>query len=604
VAQHRDRDRFQHIARRAALIGAGKLGLAGLLFGRMYYLQVIEGERYRLSAEDNRISQRLIAPTRGRILDRRGVVLATNETNHVVAVTPEETPDLLMTLSRLGQIIPLSEEIQDRVLSEASRRRPFIQIEIQDNLSRDEVAQIEFNAPDLPGVNILRSEIRTYPYGLATAHTLGYVGAVNQRERDADDDPVLMLPGFRIGKTGVEVARDEDLRGRPGTRNVEVNAVGRVVRELSATPPRRGQDVQLTLDIELQQFAQARLEQEQSASAVVMDVETGAVRILASAPTFDPNLFSRRIPATVWNALRDNERAPLTNKAVTGQYPPGSTFKMITAMAGLRSGQTSGGRRVWCPGHMQLGNHRFHCWRRGGHGWMTLTEALEQSCDVYFYETALDIGIDRIAEEARRFGLGVDPGLDLPAVREGLIPNRDWHERRFDRPWTQGATVNASIGQGFVLATPLQLAVMTARLATGRAVQPYFYADRQPPQAPPLDANPAHLAMVRQGMIDVMNGRRGTARSAQIEEPEWQMAGKTGTAQVRRITAEQRAQGLRNEDLPWRFRHHALFVAYAPIEQPRYACGVVVEHGVSGGSAAAPIAHDLLREIQRRDTQA
>jgi penicillin-binding protein 2 len=511
--------------------------------------------------------------------------------------------DLDAILARVARLVPLDETDIVRIKRDVSRRPVFMTTTIKENLSWDQVSKVELQSPDLPGVSIEVGELRQYPYGVATAHTVGYIARVSINE--INEAPLLSLPDIRVGKTGVERRYEAQLRGLAGQARHEVNALGRVIRELDRQPGQNGRDIQLSLDIGLQQFVQQRLAAERSASAVVIDVETGELMALCSHPSYDPNQFTRGISQSNWNALIGDETAPLTNKAIAGQYAPGSTFKMIVALAALDAGVIGPDHRVYCPGYMKLGNHRFHCWKRSGHGWLDLHRSVMQSCDVYYYDIAKRVGIDRIAAMAQRFGLGSVLDVELPGERHGIVPNRQWKLARHGTAWMQGETINASIGQGYVLSTPLQLAVMTARLASGRAVMPRI-TKVVPAQgsaaAQSMGLSAQHLAVVQRAMEAVTAHRRGTAYQARITDEGMFMAGKTGTSQVRRITLAERTAGIwRNEDLPWRRRDHALFVGYAPRDKPRYACSVVVEHGGSGGSIAAPIARDILLDCQRRD---
>lgn len=602
-----DKERSASFTRRALLIGAMQGGLMAVLAGRLAWLQVVEGNRYKTLSENNRINVKLLAPSRGLILDRYGVAIAENSQNFRVMVVPEQTQNNLeQVLVHVSKLIPLKDGTVQSVLKTARRSPRFAPLEIRDNLTWDEVATIEVNLPDLPGVSIDVGEVRFYPLGEATAHLIGYVGAVDKADQTTSD-PLLRMPGFKIGKTGLERLMDNELRGRAGAAEVEVNVVGREVRELSRTPGDPGRNLTLSIDTELQQRAQKRLAQQRSASAVIMDVKTGAIYALASTPSFDPNEFSRGLTPATWNRLLADPGLPLNNKAIGGQYPPGSTFKMITALAGLESGAITPGRRVSCPGHFDMGDTRFHCWKQGGHGSVDLVTALAQSCDTYFYQTALEIGIDKISEMANRFGLGTMLDTGLNEERRGLMPTRAWKRSSLGQGWHHGDTVVASIGQGYLQATPLQLAVMTARLVNGgRAVKPWITAmvgDKPTPETewPALNIPKAHLDIVRKGMEDVVMSPRGTAFGARVQTKGMEMAGKTGTSQVRRITKEQRALGIKNEDLPWNHRHHALFVGYAPYDNPRYAVSVVVEHGGGGSAVAAPIARDLITMVQERD---
>ncbi|MFM7346007.1 MAG: penicillin-binding protein 2 [Tagaea sp.] len=610
---NRDRDalRSKMFSRRLALLAGGKLALFGVLVGRMYYLQVVEADKYRTMADDNRINLRLLAPPRGRILDRTGEVIADNQLNYRVVVVAEQTGSVPATLDALGEIVSITENERRRILREVSRKRRFLPVTVKDNLSWDDVSRIAVNAPDLPGVSIDVGSTRLYPNGEAMAHVLGYVAP--PAESDLTGDPLLELPDFRIGRNGVERVYDLAMRGRAGNSQIEVNALGRPIRELARNEGESGQDLVLTIDAALQNFAAKRLAKEESAACVLMDCANGDVLVLASHPSYDPHEFARGISGPAWRALLNNTKAPLTNKAVSGQYSPGSTYKMLVALAALEAG-ISPDMRVSCPGHMELGDNKFHCWKRGGHGGMDMIDGIMQSCDVYFYELGRRLGPDRMAEMARRFGLGSTLALDLPGERGGLIPTRAWKQSRTGKGWATGESLVASIGQGYVLATPLQLATMTARMVNGGiAVVPHLTRDlvqgrriseRQPNAYPPVGVPQAHLAIMLRAMRGVVNDPRGTAFRQRIVDANWTYGGKTGTSQVRRITEEERRVGLRKpEQVPWRERDHALFVGYAPLEAPRYALAVIVEHGGGGSAVAAPIAREVLAEAMRLERE-
>ncbi|OAN52943.1 penicillin-binding protein 2 [Magnetospirillum moscoviense] len=606
---YHDSDRSKMFTRRAAMLAGGKTALFGALVARMYYLQVIEADKYEMAARDNRISMRLLAPPRGLILDRNGVAMAVNQHNYQVRVIAEQAPSLDYTLDALSQIITLTDHDRARIHKEAKRRRSFVPITVRENLSWEEVARIEVNAPDLPGVLIEVGQSRFYPLESLGAHILGYVAAVS--EADLTGDPLEELPGFRIGKAGVERIYDLAMRGQAGASSVEVNAVGRVINELERKEGEPGVDLALTLDIRLQEYAAQRLGDE-SASVVVMDIHTGDLLVMASTPSFDPNAFNRGLTHDEWKELSTNPRSPLQNKAISGTFAPGSTFKLVVALAALEAGVITPDQTVLCKGHMELGPIKFHCWKKGGHGSVDLHNAIKGSCDVYFYEIARRAGIDKIAEVANRFGLGTTTGVDLPNERPGLMPNRAWKRKSLKQPWHPGETLINGIGQGYCLTTPLQLAVMTARLANGGfQVVPHVARDliveksasaRPEPTWPSCGVSQKNLALVRKGMFGVSNEPGGTAFRARIEQDGMWLSGKTGTAQVRRITLREREQGVKkNEELPWKERDHALFVAYAPEEKPRYAIAVVVEHGGGGSAVAAPIARDIMIEVQKRE---
>ncbi|MBC8791148.1 MAG: penicillin-binding protein 2 [Tagaea sp. CACIAM 22H2] len=610
---NRDRDaaRSKMFTRRLALLAAGKMALFGVLVGRMYYLQVVEADKYRTMADDNRINLRLLAPPRGRIVDRYGKVIAENQLNYRVVVVAEQTGSVPATLDALSEIVPISDTERRRILREVSRKRRFLPVTVKDNLAWDDVSRIAVNSPDLPGVSIDVGSTRLYPFGDTTSHLIGYVAP--PAESDLTGDPLLELPDFRIGRGGIERVYDLAMRGRAGNTQIEVNALGRPIRELARNEGEPGHDIVLTLDTALQELAAKRLAQEASAAAVVMDVSNGDVLAMVSHPSYDPHEFARGISGPAWRALLANSKAPLTNKAISGQYAPGSTYKMIVALAAMESG-ISPDFRVSCPGHMELGDNKFHCWKRGGHGPLDMVEALSQSCDVYFYEMGRRLGPERMADMARRFGLGSTLSIDLPGERPGLIPTRSWKLARTGKGWATGESLVASIGQGYVLATPLQLVTMTARLVNGGfAVTPHLtrdlvqerrIAERPQSSFPPIGVPQANLAVMLRGMRAVINDPRGTAFRQRIVDQNWTFGGKTGTSQVRRITEEERRVGLRKpEQVPWRERDHALFVGYAPLESPRYAVSVIVEHGGGGSSVAAPIAREILTEAMRLERE-
>ncbi|MFN3605973.1 MAG: penicillin-binding protein 2, partial [Cypionkella sp.] len=548
---------------------------------------------------------RLIPPARGEIMDRYGIKIAGNEQNYRVVITKEDASKadggVDAVLQRLCELIPLAEEDLADARKALDRNSPFVPIPVAERLSWQDFSEVALNSPILPGVTPEMGLSRAYPLDSDFAHVIGYVGPVSDRDLEGieDPDPLLTIPRFQIGKIGTERWMEAELRGSAGTRQIEVNAAGRVMRELSRQEGIAGADLNLTIDARVQNFVQARLGDE-SAACVVMDVQNGDVLVAASAPSFNPNLFVRGISSADYKVLLEDDHRPLANKAVQGTYPPGSTFKMVTALAALEEGLIDAETRVSCPGHYDFGDRRFHCWRAGGHGAVNLERSLMESCDVYYYDIAQRVGIDKIAEMGRKLGLGVRHDLPMSAIAEGNMPDRAWKARVHGADWRIGDTINASIGQGYVLTSPLQLAVMTARLATGRAIAPRLIKsisgrDVPIPPAPELGLNAQNLAQVQRGMFMVMNGPNGTARGSRVADETMEMCGKTGTSQVRNISVAERAAGVvRNEDLPWNRRDHALFVGFAPAAAPRYAVAVVVEHGGGGSTAAAPIARDAL----------
>jgi len=606
-----DRDEYERAAgfsRRALLLGAGATALLGGLVSRMYQLQILESDKYRTLSDTNRINLQLLAPPRGRILDRGGRELAGNRPNYRVLLVPDQTDSIDMSLDLVSHFIPVSAKLREKVKREARTKSGLAAVTVADGLSWDVFSQINLAAPDLPGIVADVGQVRSYPYGVELSHVLGYVAAVSENDlktRD-DGDPLLRLPDFPIGKNGVEKAVDRELRGKGGVRQIEVNAHGRVIRELGRTEGKPGADIELTLDMDLQRFAQERVKDE-SASAVVIDVRNGEILTFVSSPGFDPNEFIAGFSQRRWDEMNADPLKPLLNKALAGEYAPGSTFKMVTGLAGLETGAIDGSTRIRCGGSLRLGSHTFHCHRRGGHGSVTIADALKVSCNVFFYEVGRRIGVDAIADMAHRLGLGEKFNFEVPGERRGSIPSTAWKMERFGEVVRPGDSLNAAIGQGYVTATPLQLAVMTARIANGgHAIMPHIVrrvggGEASAPPAPPIGIPAEHIGLIHAGMDAVVNAAGGTAGRSRLTGEGMRMAGKTGTAQVR--GAKSVGGTAKGNAVPWHLRNHALFVAFAPVEAPRYAIAVVVEHGQGGSKAAAPVAKDIMEMLLKKDQQ-
>lgn len=599
---NRDNDKGKVLIRRSLIMALIKFLLLMVIIARLYYLQVYQTDRYKTLADENRISTRLLVPPRGIIFDRNGVTIASNQQNFQALIVAEQAPNVQETLDAFKKIMPLSEAEEERIKKDLKRNRSFVPIKIRDNLSWEEVSRIQLNAPDLPGIVIDEGLTRYYPFGAGMAHILGYVSSVS--DKDVKDDPLLEVPGFKIGKSGIEKYLEKALRGESGNLKLEVNAYGRIMKEIERVDGIPGKDVQLTIDSRLQQKA-FELFGEESGAAVLLDVHTGEILAFVSAPSFDPNMMTQGLSTEDWNALLHNERNPLTDKAISGQYSPGSTFKMIVALAALEAGVIKPETRTYCAGKMFLGNHAFHCWKKEGHGHLNVVEALQHSCDIFFYETAQKLGIEKIADMARRFGLGSKINIGLENEKAGLIPDKEWKLRRFGEPWQQGESLISGIGQGYILTTPLQLATMTARLVNGGyEIKPTFLkvSDGEKSKIRKIDVSPTNLELIKEGMYAVVNKPGGTAWRSQFDYHGQRMGGKTGTTQVRRITMKERREGIKKEsELPWRLRNHALFVGYAPHDNPKYAVAVLVEHGGGGSSVAAPLAGKILREAVMLD---
>ncbi len=599
---NRDNDKGKVLIKRSLILAAAEFVMFMIIIGRLYYLQVYQADKYKMLADENRISTRLLIPPRGIIYDRNQEHLASNRQNFQVSIVAEQTPNVQETLDAFKKIMPLTEAEEEKIKKELKRKRSFVPIKIKDNLTWEEVARIQLNAPSLPGIVIDEGLSRYYPFGEKMTHLLGYVSSVS--DSDVKDDPLLEVPGFKIGKAGIEKFFEKRLRGRGGNQKLEVNAYGRVMKEIEKNDGVLGERVDLSIDARLQSKA-FELLGEESGAVVLMDVHNGEILAFVSTPSYDPNLMVTGISNDDWKALLNNERHPLTNKVIAGQYSPGSTFKMIVALAGLESGAIKPETRFFCAGKMFLGSHPFHCWKHSGHGYLDVVQALQHSCDIFFYETAQKVGIEKIADMARRLGLGEKIGIGLDNEKAGLIPDKAWKQKRYKEPWHPGETLISGIGQGYILTTPLQLVTMMARLVNGGyEVKPTFLrvSEEEQKNIKKINLSPIYLDIVKEGMFNVVNVPGGTAYMSRFDYNGMKMGGKTGTTQVRRISLKERQTGiLKESELPWRLRNHALFVGYAPHNNPKYAVVVLVEHGGGGSSVAAPIASKLLQEALKLD---
>jgi len=583
----------QGFSRRAFVINSFQTGVAALLAARMGYIAIGENERYRDLAESNRVQTRLIPPRRGWIVDRHGQPMAINRADVRVDLIPDFITDREKLLADLARILGLPPEAVQRIRDRLENDRGFQPVPVAEHLNAQQYNMLKVREPDLPGVSVLEGFARFYPEGAAVGHLLGYVGTPNRREYDAENqNPLLITPGYKVGKEGLERVMEPRLRGRPGQARVEVTARGQLVRQLQTLPDSPGAPLRITVDAGLQSFAARRLGEE-SGSCVVLDCTSGDILCMASMPAYDPNAFSDGISHPEWEMLSTDPRHPLINKTLNALYPPGSTFKPAVAMALMEAG-VDPDETVNCPGGYQLGSRRFGC--LGTHGPMNMHRAIAKSCNTYFYTMGRRIGIDRFSAMAKRLGLGQRFG-ELPVVSQsyGTIPDPAWKQRRYHQEWSQADTLNAAIGQGYVILNPLQLAVMAARIASGRDIQPRLIMEpHQPPALLPF-AGPSFEA-VRSGMDEVVNGN-GTAGASRLPFPDIRMAGKTGTAQVRNIVDANRGRA----GTAWRYRDHGLFVFFAPVGAPRYAGAVVIEHGLGGARAAAPVACDVMTYLFDKD---
>lgn len=572
----------QSFDRRTFVIGAVQGGFGLLLAARMGYIAVAENEKFTMEAESNRVNLTLIPPRRGWILDRRGVPLASNRADFRIDIVAKRMVDSEATIGQLTELLKFTPDQTQDLRDRLARAAGFQPVEVADGLDYDTFAAVSVRLPDMQGVIPQRGFSRYYPTGPCVGHLLGYVGAATKEEYDKEPNPLLVTPGFKLGKDGLEKAYEKVLRGEPGARRVEVTASGRVVRDLDTREDVQGAPVKLTIDGQLQEFASRRIGL-QSAAVVVIDCETGGILTLASMPCFDPNSFANGIGRIEWKMLNEDDHIPLLNKAVRGLYPPGSTVKPLASLA-LQLQGVSPDEKVNCPGGYQLGNRFFRCDAR--HGVLDMRGAIEHSCNTYFWSMVHRVGYENIAPVAKQLGLGQE--FDLPGInqRYGTVPDPAWKMRRYKQEWTAADGLNAVIGQGYVLVSPLQLALMTARIASGRDLVPSMLFGKPKPLGPALPFTPEQLGVTRDGMFNVVNGS-GTGAASRLPVEGIKMSGKTGTAQVRRLIA-------RGGGGDWAGRDHSWFICFAPSEAPRYAMAVLVEHGGFGASAAAPIAKDVM----------
>jgi penicillin-binding protein 2 len=571
-------------SRRMMLVTGAEAAVGAVLIGRMGWLSIAQNQKYELLSESNRVQLIPVPPRRGWLIDRYGKPIAINRASFRVDLIPQQLEDPRKTLDTLVELLQLTSDEVDRILTDLKQGRGFQPVQVAENVPYEQYAAVTVRLPDLPGVQATQGFSRYYPDGPAVAHLVGYVGSANAKEYEAEDkNPLLLIPGFKIGKQGLEKSLEPYLRGTPGGQRVEVTARGKLVKELDPKPDRSGQTVQLTIDEGLQQYAARRMGPE-SGALVAMDVASGDMLAFVSMPAFDPNSFSQGIGRTEWKMLSEDDHIPLLNKVTQGLYPSGSTIKPAMALAFLKQG-VDPTRRVHCPGGYQIGNRYFRC--DAVHGSMDMHSAIERSCNTYFWATGLVTDPEQTTEMVNYLGYGEQFDLPIPSQRYGTMPSPDWLEKKYHRKWQGYDSANTSIGQGYVLINPMQLAVMPARLASGKLLQPHLLMTKARQPIAPLDVDAGHLEIVRKAMTSVVNDR-GTAVASKLPLEGIQMAGKTGTAQVFRLGE----RGVKNSN--WALRDHALFIAFAPADKPRYAIGCIIEHGGFGASAAAPIVRDSM----------
>ncbi len=608
----RDPERKRIFTRRSFIVGGAQAGLVSLVGYRLFDLQVLQSHKFKTMSDKNRISFRVLTPRRGLIADCFGLVLAKNKKSFQLNITREHAPNPEASLLKLKNFIPLNDtEIED-ILDRMRVRPAFVPVLVKDHLIASEAFNIEEASFDLPGITVEQSYNRFYPYNEIGAQILGYVGSVDKKTLETDSDVLLEQPGFRIGKDGAERAYEKTLRGRAGNKRVEVNVSGRIVDILESNPAHQGFNVVLTIDWALQEFVHEQLAG-LSAAAVIMDIHTGKIMASVSTPSYNPNKFARGIKHNEWAALNESKMAPMQNKSLRGAWSPGSTFKIIVALAALEEGIVSPKDTYFCRGYLEWGNnYKKYCWSRAGHGNVNLDESLSESCDVYYYEVSQKLGIDKISKYAKVFGFGQRPIPNFPGQFKGILPTRRWLKQRYDQDWRIGDTINISIGQGYLVTTPLQNALSFARLTNGGyAVVPRIIRDDVHPWGvwpykdkvfPKINVKLENLNHVLKGLYNAVNSPKGTARKSSLNMDNWKMIGKTGTVQTRRITVEERARGItKDEDRIWDFRDHANFVGVAPYHAPRWVVSVFVEHGGGGSAVAAPIAKEIMLKVKERE---
>ena len=576
-------------SRRAVFMGGVQAAIGLTVAARMSYIAVADNEKYELLAESNRVNLTIIPPRRGWFVDRYGKPIATNRADFRVDIIPDRLVQKDETVRTLAELLTLSTDDVDRIHRELKNAQGFQPVQVAAGLDYERFAAVSVRLPDLPGVSPRQGYSRFYPSGAAVGHLIGYVGTVSTEEYQKSKKPLLITPGFKVGKDGLEKTLEDRLQGEPGAKRTEVTARGKIIRDLATRPDIAGKPVQLTIDIDLHNYAARRLGLE-SGSVVVFDCLTGDILTMASMPCYDPNSFSDGIGRVEWKMLNSDDHIPMLNKALQGLYPPGSTLKPVAGLAMLRQG-IDPDETVVCNGGYRLGNRVFKCLER--HGAVNMRTAIMKSCNTYFYAMGRRIGYDKIAPVGRELGLGQEFSLPFPSQRYGTVPDSAWKISKYGQKLSESDTLNAVIGQGYIIASPFQLAVMAARISSGLHVQPEILLKKR--AAPkPLSFPTEHLDVVRDGMNLVVNGA-GTAVRSKLQLENITMAGKTGTAQVRRIAGAQRGQSG-----AWKYRDHGLFVCFAPVAAPRYAASVVIEHGMGGARAAAPIAKDVLTFLYDR----
>lgn len=585
---NKDIEDFRGFQRRSMILGIGKAFFSFILIGKLYYLQIINQSKFGKLSESNRIKIRILYPERGIIFDDSKKKLAQNRIDYQITILKEKKKSIDDYIMNLSKVINFSETDYKDLKKNIKRRNLDDFIIIKRDLTWEELEIFEYYSHYFPFLSINKQKVRSYESNYAFSHVLGYVGYQSKKTNKS------FSPELKVGKTGFEKVYNYKLIGTEGIQKVESNSGGKVVRLLDAKKSKSGSNINTYLNKEIQEFGY-ELIKDKSASIVLIDCKSGGVLSLVSAPSFNINDFSYGIKDETWRSLSNDQLNPLLNKTISGLYSPGSTFKLIAALAIYQDKRFNPNQSFFCNGSVELANHKFHCWKRKGHGMMDLNSAIKESCDCYFYNIANGIDINELAKIARVFAIGKTTGIDLPNESKGIMPDEQWKRKNRSDIWHLGETYNAIIGQGFTLSTPLQIATMTARIASGKMISPKLLKENSTKLFNKINIDPKYFNLVRNSMFKVVNEYKGTAYSSRLKNSKYKMAGKTGTSQVRRISLNERETGvLENKELPYELRDHSIFSGFAPFDDPRYAVSVVVEHHGSGSKYAAPIARDVM----------
>ncbi len=595
-----DKKQYSVLNRRTFFLYLLKVSFFGIVGWRLYDIQIKDSQKYKTLSKNNQIDVEIIYPLRGKIYDINNKILASNIKVFDVYIIPENTNNINKSLNELNQIIKIDFSDRRKIIELSKKVKKFEKIKVLENINWSDLEKIESNKLNIEGIFISQDYMRIYQHKNTVSHLIGYTNKPNQEEVELPF--IANMPNLEIGKVGIEKSFNPNLIGKSGQREIEVNSYGRVIREISRQDSHKGNDIQITIDLRIQQYALNLLKEHKAGSAVLMDINNGNILCMVSTPSYNPNKIIQKPNKEYWDSILENELSPLTYRCIQGLYAPGSTFKMVVAIAGIVHGVIDTNTKHFCSGKIGLGDRLYHCWKNNGHGLMNVSDAIKESCDVFFYEISKKIGIDKIAKVAEDFGLGKIYDVPLPNQKKGIIPSRDWKKKKYDESWYPGETLISAIGQGFVLTNPLQLAVMTSIIASnGKNVKPNIIKQKNDIEFEKLEKYQNAIKIIKSSMFRVVNEIKGTAYNSRSETTPF--AGKTGTSQVRRITvAERESEDFRKKEVEWKKRDHALFVGYMPVENPRYAVSVVIEHGGSGASTAAPIAKDIFQFTKKLET--